>query len=189
MRDKRKLPQAARRGDEQALRDLIDTHRPHLYHVALRILRHPEDAEDSLQEAFLTALKKLRQFDGRATFSTWIYRITVNTSLMALRKRRSRNCKEKSLEVRRAMNIRNHEFIDWNAEPARNLLKTEMQEAIDEAIARLPAKYRVVLVLRDLESLSTAETSRMLGITAANVKVRLMRARMFLRETFKKKNR
>lgn len=188
MRDKRKLLSAARRGDEQALRTLIDTYGPRLYQVALRILRHPEDAEDSLQEAFLTALRKLRQFDGRSNFFTWIYRITVNASLMALRKRRSRKRKEKFLGAR-GLDIRSHQLIDWSADPARSLLAYEMQEEIKEAIDKLPAKYRVVFVLRDLEGLTTAEAGRILGITAANVKVRLMRARIFLRETLKKKRR
>lgn len=177
-----KLLAAIMRGDERAVRKLVDTYSPRLYNLALRILRHPQDAEDAVQETFITALDKLGQFDGRAEFSTWIYRIAVNASLMALRKKRSRRRKEESLEVPEFEDIRSRELTDWSADPAAMLLKTEMREAMEAAIDKLPPKYRVVFVLRDLEGLSIAETSKTLGISIANVKVRLMRGRLFLRE-------
>jgi RNA polymerase sigma-70 factor (ECF subfamily) len=177
-----KLLAAAKRGDERAVRQLIDTHSPRLYNLALRILRHPQDAEDAVQETFITALDKLDQFDGRAEFSTWIYRIAVNASLMALRKKRSRHRKEESLEVPQFEDIRSRELVDWDADPGHELLDAEMRETMEAAIEKLPAKYRVVFVLRDLEGLSIEETRQTLGLSAANVKVRLMRARLFLRE-------
>jgi RNA polymerase sigma-70 factor (ECF subfamily) len=177
-----KLLAAARRGDERAVRKLVDAHSPRLYNLALRILRNQQDAEDAVQEAFITALDKLDQFDGRAEFSTWLYRIAVNASLMALRKKRSRYRKEESIEVPQFEDIRGRELVDWGADPAHELLDAEMRETMEAAIDKLPAKYRVVFVLRDLEGLSIEETSKMLGLSAANVKVRLMRARLFLRE-------
>lgn len=186
MKDESKWLAALRRGDEQAVRQLVDTYSPRLYNVALRILRSPQDAEDALQETFITALDKLDQFDGRASFFTWIYRIAVNASLMALRKKRSRRKKEESLEVPSFEKIRGRELVDWGADPARILLNNEMREQMEKAIDKLPAKYRVVFVLRDLEELSIDETSKMLGISAANVKIRLMRARLFLREALAK---
>jgi RNA polymerase sigma-70 factor (ECF subfamily) len=182
MKSDSKLLAAVRRGDEAAVRKLVDTYSPRLYNLALRILRSPQDAEDALQETFITALDKLEQFDGRAEFSTWIYRIAVNASLMALRKKRSRRRKEESIEVPEFEDIRSRELVDWNSDPAHELLKTEMRGVMETAIDKLPAKYRVVFVLRDLEGLSIEETSKTLGISAANVKVRLMRARLFLRE-------
>jgi RNA polymerase sigma-70 factor (ECF subfamily) len=182
MQDESKWLAAIRRGDERAVRKLVDAYSPRLYNVALRILRSPQDAEDALQETFITALNKLDQFDGRAEFFTWIYRIAVNASLMALRKRRSRQKKEESLEVPRFEDIRSRELVDWGADPARKLLTAEMQEKMEAAIDKLPAKYRVVFVLRDLEGLSIEETSKTLGLSPANVKIRLMRARLFLRE-------
>jgi RNA polymerase sigma-70 factor (ECF subfamily) len=182
MKSDGKLLAAVRRGDEAAVRKLVDTYSPRLYNLALRILRSPQDAEDALQETFIAALDKLDQFDGRAEFSTWIYRIAVNASLMALRKKRSRRRQEESLEVPQFEDIRRRELIDWNADPVHELLKTEMWNMMETAIGKLPAKYRVVFVLRDLEGLSIEETSKTLGISAANVKVRLMRARLFLRE-------
>lgn len=177
-----KLLATIRRGDQRAVRKLVDSHSPRLYNLALRILRNSQDAEDAVQETFITALDKLDQFDGRAEFATWLYRIGVNTSLMALRKKRSRHRKEESIEVPQFEDIRSRELMDWAADPAHELLDAEMRETMEAAIDKLPAKYRVVFVLRDLEGLSIEETSQTLGLSAANVKVRLMRARLFLRE-------
>jgi len=182
MKDEKQWLAAVRRGDARALRKLVDLYSPKLYNVALRILRHAEDAEDAVQEALLTAINKLDQFDGRSSFFTWIYRIAVNASLMALRKRRSRSRREESFEVPRYAELRRREFADWGADPARKILNAEMQQVMEQAIDRLPEKYRVVFVLRDLEGQATQATSQLLGITPANVKIRLMRARMFLRE-------
>jgi RNA polymerase sigma-70 factor (ECF subfamily) len=182
MTNEHKLPASARRGDERAVRRLVDTHSPRLYNLALRILRNPQDAEDALQETFITALNKLEQFDGRAEFSTWLYRIAVNASLMALRRKRSRRRQEEPIDVPGFEEIRGRELVDWSTDPAQALLKTEVQQAMESALDKLPAKYRLVFVLRDLEGLSIEETSQALGISAANVKVRLMRARLFLRE-------
>jgi RNA polymerase sigma-70 factor (ECF subfamily) len=186
MKSDSKLLAAVRRGEEVAARRLVDKYSPRLYNLALRILRSPRDAEDAVQETFITALDKLEQFDGRAEFATWIYRIGVNASLMALRKKRSRRRQEESIEVPAFEDIRSRELTDWNADPAAEVLKTEMREVMEKAIDKLPAKYRVVFALRDLEGLSIEETSKTLGISAANVKIRLMRARLFLREALGK---
>lgn len=182
MKDESKWLAAVRRGDERAVRKLVDAYSPRLYNVALRILRSPQDAEDALQETFITVLNKLDQFDGRAEFFTWIYRIAVNASLMALRKKRLRQKNEESIEVPRFEDIRSRDLVDWGADPIRKLLTAEMQEKMEAAIDKLPAKYRVVFVLRDLEGLSIEETGKTLGLSPANVKIRLMRARLFLRE-------
>jgi RNA polymerase sigma-70 factor (ECF subfamily) len=173
---------ALRQGDERAVRRLVDAHSARIYNVARRILRNPQDAEDAVQETFLTALDKLEQFDGRASFLTWLYRIAVNTSLMALRKRRTRQRKEEPLELPSFEALRGRELLDWSADPSRKLLRRELQQVMDRALDRLPEKYRVVFVLRDLEGLSTEQTGKVLGITPNNVKVRLLRARLFLRE-------
>jgi len=186
MKDEGKLLAAVRRGDEKAIRRLVDGYSPRLYNVALRILRNSQDAEDALQDTFITALRKLEQFDGRSSFLTWIYRIAVNASLMQLRKRRSRRRNEEPLEFPTFEDVRKRELVDWSADPARNMITTEMREIMDRAIDRLPPKYRMVFVLRDIEEFSTEETSEILGITVANVKIRLMRARLFLRDELEK---
>jgi RNA polymerase sigma-70 factor (ECF subfamily) len=184
--DDKKLLAAVRRGDERAVQKLVDLYSPRLYNLALRILRHSQDAEDALQETFITALGKLDQFDGRSSFFTWIYRIAVNISLMALRKRSSRHRREEPLAAPGFDEIRRRELIDWAADPARAALTSEMRQLMEAAIEKLPAKYRVVFVLRDLEGLSIGETAKTLGISVANVKIRLMRARLFLREALAK---
>jgi len=150
MTNEKSLLAAARRGDERAIRKLIDSYSPRLYNVALKILRNSQDAEDALQETFITALNKLDQFDGRSAFLTWIYRIAVNASLMALRKRRSRSKKEESIEVPGFEEIKSRQLIDWNADPSRRVMTNEMREVMDKAIDRLPPNYRTVFVLRDL---------------------------------------
>jgi RNA polymerase sigma-70 factor (ECF subfamily) len=182
MKDESKWLAALRRSEPQAVRKLVDNYGPRLYNVALRILRNAQDAEDALQETFITVLGKLDQFDGRSSFLTWIYRIAVNASLMALRKQRPRRKREEPLVVPGFEEIRSRELVDWGADPARELLTAEMQNVMEAAIDKLPANYRTVFVLRDLEGLSIAETSHVLGISTANVKIRLMRARLFLRE-------
>jgi RNA polymerase sigma-70 factor (ECF subfamily) len=186
MTNEHKLLAAVQRGDERVVRQLVDTYSPRLYNLALRILRNSHDAEDALQETFITALNKLAQFDGRASFATWLYRIAVNASLMALRKRRSRRRQEEPLEVPGFEEIRSRDLVDWSTDPTQALLRTEMRQVMESALNKLPAKYRVVFVLRDLEGLSIEETSQTLGISAANVKIRLMRARLFLREALGK---
>lgn len=186
MKDESTWLAALRRGDERAVRKLVDNYGTRIYNVALRILRNPQDAEDAMQETFIKALDKLHQFDGRASFLTWLYRIGVNTSLMALRKRRAKQRKEEPLELPSFNELRRREMIDWSADPARKLLRGELQQTMDAAIARLPEKYRVVFVLRDLEGLSTEQAGKVLGITPGNVKVRLLRARLFLREQLDK---
>jgi len=186
MTEEKKLISAARRGDERAMRKLVDTYSPRLYNVTLRILRNSQDAEDALQETFITAFIKLDQFDGRSTFLTWIYRIAVNASLMALRKRRARSQKEESIHVPGFEEIRSRQIIDWHADPTRKVMGAELRAVMEKAIDQLPPQYRTVFVLRDLEEFSTEETAKIVGITPANVKVRLMRARLFLREALGK---
>ncbi len=181
-KDEKQWLASMRRGEARVLHKLIDAYSPKLYTVALRILRHPQDAEDAVQEALLTAIRKIDQFDGRSSLQTWLYRIAVNASLMALRKRRVKRRREESFEVPRFEDLRSRELADWSADPARKMLTAEMRQVMEQAIDHLPEKYRVVFVLRDLEDMSTEATSEILGLTPANVKIRLMRARLFLRE-------
>jgi RNA polymerase sigma-70 factor (ECF subfamily) len=182
MKDEKQWLASMRRGDPRALHRLIDDYSPKLYNVALRILRHPQDAEDAVQDALLAAIRKIDQFDGRSSLPTWLYRIAVNASLMALRKRGARRRREEPFEVPRYEDLHSRELADWGADPVHKVLTAEMRQVMEQAIDHLPEKYRVVFVLRDLEGLSTEETSRMLRLTPANVKIRLMRARLFLRE-------
>jgi RNA polymerase sigma-70 factor (ECF subfamily) len=179
--DEKILVERAKKGDKIAFAQLVNTYSDRIYNLALRILRKKEDAEDVLQETFLTVLEKLHTFDGRSSFFTWIYRIATNASLMRLRKKKV-VFQELSDQNDFQENVESRVFIDWTQDPASNVFSGEVKEKIDEAINKLSDIYRSVFVLRDIEGLSIKETSAILGITEENVKIRLRRARQFLRD-------
>ncbi|TFG94904.1 MAG: sigma-70 family RNA polymerase sigma factor [Calditrichales bacterium] len=175
------LVQKAKKGDKTALAELISKYSERIYNLSLRILRNKEDAEDILQETFLTVIKKLDTFDGRSSFFTWVYRIATNASLMKLRKKKL-NFVE--LPDNPDFVNRNVEemFVDWSQNPSMDIQNEEIRNDLQKAIDQLSEIYRSVFILRDIEDLSIKETSKILGITEENVKIRLRRARLFLRE-------
>lgn len=171
----------AKKGDKEAFSELVTNYSERIYNLALRILRNREDAEDVLQETFLTVLQKLDTFDGRSNFFTWIYRITTNASLMKLRKKRlvfAELPENPDLGPRHDERI----IVDWSQDPSFNIQNEEIKKIIDTAINQLSEIYRTVFILRDIEQLSIKETSKILNISEENVKIRLKRARMFLRD-------
>lgn len=179
--DEKILVERAKGGDKAAFAQLVNTYSDRIYNLALRILRKKEDAEDILQETFLTVLEKINTFDGRSSFFTWIYRIATNASLMRLRKKKI-VFQELSDHSDFQESVESRVFIDWSQDPAANVYTSEVKNKIDDAINKLPDIYRSVFVLRDIESLSIKETSAILNITDENVKIRLRRARQFLRD-------
>lgn len=179
--DEAKLIERAKQGDKAALSELVNRYSERIYNLALRILRNKEDAEDVLQETFLAVVEKLHTFDGRSSFFTWIYRIATNASLMRLRKKKlifqnlvDNDDFQETVESR--------VFIDWSQDPSLNVFDEEVKRRIDEAVNKLSDIYRSVFILRDIEGLSIKETSEILGITEENVKIRLRRARQYLRD-------
>lgn len=171
----------AKKGDKEAFAELVTNYSERIYNLALRILRNREDAEDILQETFLTVLQKLDTFDGRSNFFTWIYRIATNASLMKLRKKRlgfTELPENPDLGPRHEERI----IVDWSQDPSFNIQNEEIKKIIDTAINQLSEIYRTVFILRDIEQLSIKETSKILNISEENVKIRLRRARMFLRD-------
>jgi RNA polymerase sigma-70 factor (ECF subfamily) len=171
----------AKKGDKEAFAELVTNYSERIYNLALRILRNSEDAEDILQETFLTVLQKLDTFDGRSNFFTWIYRIATNASLMKLRKKRlgfTELPENPDLGPRHEERI----IVDWSQDPSFNIQNEEIKKIIDTAINQLSEIYRTVFILRDIEQLSIKETSKILNISEENVKIRLRRARMFLRD-------
>lgn len=171
----------AKKGNRAALSQLVSSYSERIYNLALRILRNKEDAEDILQETFLTVLQKLDTFEGRASFFTWIYRITTNASLMKLRKKKI-NYAEFPDNPDLERNIEQKALIDWSQDPSLHMHNAEVKKVLHNAINELSETYRPVFVLRDIEQLSIKETAKILDITEENVKIRLRRARMFLRE-------
>jgi RNA polymerase sigma-70 factor, ECF subfamily len=173
---------ALRRGEEWAFETMIRTYGGRLHAVARRICSNDEDARDVLQSAYLSAFRSLADFEGNCQLSTWLHRIVVNTALMRLRVRRRKP--EDSIETLLPTFIEDghhsEQFSDW-AMPADEMLEREdVRATVRECIARLPENYRQVLMLRDIEELSTAEVATLLGVTATAVKVRLHRARQAL---------
>ena len=179
------MVQRARNDDYQAFEQLVDRHEQRLFSLALGILRRPEDAEDVVQSTFLSALEHLDNFRGDASFATWISRIATNKALSVLRKRRglpSVSLNEAGDEDEYG-SIPHPEYIaDWREDPRRSFERRELRQILDAAIDSLADKYRVVFILRDVQGFDIQETARMLNLSPSNVKVRLLRARLALRE-------
>jgi RNA polymerase sigma-70 factor (ECF subfamily) len=173
----KELINRAKKGDKHALAELVSKYSDKIYNLALRILRNKEDAEDVLQETFLQVIRKLDTFDERSTFFTWIYRIGTNFSLMKLRKK-----KQLFAELPDKPDMEEQVFVDWSQDPSLDIQNEEIKEVLDKAIGELSDIYRSVFILRDLEHLSIKETSNILNISEENVKIRLRRARLFLRD-------
>ncbi len=175
----------ARQGDQTALAEIIATHQNRVYNVALRMCGNVEDAEETLQETFLNALKALPRFEGRSQLATWLYRIASNACLS--RRRRGASQPEmlsvdEAGEPDEEGDFTPQFFIDWSHAPEDQLLTAEMQAVMAEAITQLPPSLRIVFIWRDLEGLSIQETAEVLGLSEGTVKVRLHRARLKLRE-------
>jgi RNA polymerase sigma-70 factor (ECF subfamily) len=150
------------------------------------MLRQEQDAEDVTQQTFLSALENLDGFRGEASFSTWLLRIASHAALKIIRKRKGLDTVslEESAESNEGGdNIPHPEYIaDWRQSPEELVHKNEIRRLLDEALAQLDEKHRLVFLLRDVEGLSVKETAEALGLTEANTKVRLLRARLQLRE-------
>ena len=180
--DEKALVEALRTGQEWAFETMVRLHGGRLLAVARRFTRNDEDARDVVQSAYLSAFRALNEFEGACQLSTWLHRIVVNTALMRLRSQRRKP--EESIEalLPTFQDDGHHveQFSDWCA-PADQLLERRQTRAMVRAcIRQLPGNYREVLILRDIEELSTHEVAEALSMTPAAVKVRLHRARQAL---------
>ena len=170
-------------GDHEAFADLVRPYEKMVYLSALSVLGNDADAEEVAQEAVLKAFRGLRNFRSEAKFSTWLVQIVINESKMKLRKDR-RHLYE-SLEDGPQNDEGEYiprDFADWRDIPSDALEQKELRQTLKMALKSLPPKYRSVLVLRDVEQLSIRETADVLGISEANVKTRLCRARLQMRD-------
>jgi RNA polymerase sigma-70 factor, ECF subfamily len=186
--DDRELLTRAATGDASALEMLMARHSARVYRLACGITRNPADAEEVVQDVFLQMVLKGGTFEGRAALTSWIYRMTTNLSL---NKRRGKRLElETSLEAYlptfhhdgHRNGDRTFLLADWSATPDRQLLSGESRRILEEAIDGLPDHYRAVLILKDVEELSSDEVAQIVGDSVAAVKTRLHRARMALRE-------
>ena len=172
-------------GDRAEFARLVDAYSSPIYRLGLRMLGNPQDAEDVLQSTFLNALTHLSEFEGRSSLLTWLYRIAANEALMLIRKKKPEINLERSEDPDAGGNAENllpTQFLDWSALPEEELLSGEGKKILDQAIQDLPESMRIVFLLRDIEGLSIKETADGLNLTETNVKTRLLRARLFLRE-------
>lgn len=174
--------EALRAGDRAEFARLVDTFSTPIYRLGMKMLGNAQDAEDILQNTFLNALTHLSDFEGRSSVSTWLYRIAANEALMLIRKRKP-NINIEDMQPEDADDVPLPEtFVDWSVLPEKELLSSEGKKAIETAVKKLPESLRMVFILRDVEDLSIKETAEILNLTEVNVKTRLLRARMALRE-------
>jgi RNA polymerase sigma-70 factor, ECF subfamily len=175
------LVRIAQGGENRAFDELVRRYQDKVYRLSYKILRHEDDAAEALQDAFLSAYRGLGKFKSESTFSTWLYRIATNASLMKYRKRRDNHV---SLDQSQSASedAEPLQLADWTAQPPEELLTAETRRVMAEGVERLPEELRTVFVLRDIEELSNAEVAEILGLSVAAVKSRLHRGRIQLRE-------
>ncbi len=169
-------------GDPLAFAQFVEENQSKVYNLALRMLNDPQEAEDVLQETFLSAYKALPDFEGRSSLGTWVYRIASNASLMRLRKKQPNSISVDEPLLLEAGDSLPRQLADWSHIPENELLSNESRQVMDEAVSELPESLRIVFILRDIEGLSTAEAGEVLGLSEGAIKTRLHRARLWLRE-------
>jgi RNA polymerase sigma-70 factor (ECF subfamily) len=171
-----------KQGDRGELAALVEQFSNPVYRIAMNILHSEQDAEDIIQETFIKVIHGIRNFEGRSSLATWIYRIAVNEALMATRRRKG-NLVSIDAEIDTGEGETTPvEIEDWCCRPEVETMDAELRREMDKAVAGLPEKLRIVFQLRDMEDLSIRETAQVLGLTDSAVKTRLLRARLILRE-------
>ncbi len=181
------LIQAINSGQTDKFHDLVIRYEQKLYNFSLRMCRNPSDAEDMIQDTFLNVFKYLKNFRHETKFKNWLYKVAASTCIKKRRKSKFAPDKELSLdEFLPNDEAEKPEHVpEWALLPLDKLLNEELSSVINKTIISIPKKYRVVIVLRDIEGFSTAETAQILNLSPSNVKVRLHRARLYLRDKLK----
>ena len=181
------LVERVRSKDVAAFEELLGRYENKLYRLAMRFVRNENDAQEILQDAFLSAWRNLPGFEGRAQFGSWMYRVTVNAALMFLRARNRHpevmlDDIEPGVLHKAAEQSAHGSSEDWSQRPDEQLQSEELRRHIQTAVDALPDGLRTVFLVRDVEGLSTEETAELLGLSLPAVKTRLHRARLALRE-------
>ena len=181
------LIQAINSGQTEKFHDLVKRYEHKLYNFSLRMCRNTSDAEDMIQDTFLNVFKYLKNFRYETKFKNWLYKVAASTCIK--KRRKSKFAPDKELSLDEFLPNDEAEKPDhvpqWAMLPLDKLLNEELSGVINETILTLPKKYRVVIVLRDIEGFSTAETAQILNLSPSNVKVRLHRARLYVRDKLK----
>ncbi|MGH9492078.1 MAG: sigma-70 family RNA polymerase sigma factor [Terriglobales bacterium] len=182
-RNEAELIERVRQGESELFYELIHPYERSVFMAALSIVGNEADAEEVAQEAVLKAFANLKQFRSEAKFSTWLVQITINEARM--RRRKDRKSLYESIDEGRTDAEGDYiprDFADWREIPSETLEREQLKRALAKALASLGEKYREVFLLRDVQHMSIAETAKVLGITEASVKTRLLRARLQMRD-------
>ena len=179
--DEKILIKNAVNGDQNAMAILVESHSAPIYSLAIKMLQNEEDAEDILQETLIIMIKKLNTFSGKSSLYTWLYRIATNLTLGKLR---SKTIVNQDSDIN---NLSESSYLGKDIRKWINPIEEEqdqslMKSCLEQAISKLPESYRSVFIMRDVEKNSTRQTAEILGLSEANVKVRLMRARLYMRD-------
>jgi RNA polymerase sigma-70 factor (ECF subfamily) len=181
------LIHAVQSGRHELFSELVQRYQGALYNFGMKMCGDTQDAEDLVQETFLNVFKYLDGFRHETKFKNWLYRIATSTCIK--KRRRSKYAPERELSLDEFLPSDEaaveHQTPTWATLPLDQVLNEELGRTLQDAILTLPDKYRVVLVLRDIEGFSTEESAHILNLSSPNIKVRLHRARLFLREKLK----
>ena len=180
--DEARLVAALRDGRDEAYEELVRTYAGRMRAAALRLLRNAEDADDAVQEAFLSAFKSLASFEGKSSVGTWLQRIAINAALMKLRVRKPIEDGDVDARLPRFVGrgVFEERVAPWG-DPSEPGLRDELRARVRTAIDRLPEGFRIPLVLRDIEGLSNEAVAAQLGISTNAAKIRVHRARQAVR--------
>ncbi|MFH1688824.1 MAG: sigma-70 family RNA polymerase sigma factor [Candidatus Eisenbacteria bacterium] len=174
------LVKSAKAGDSEAFGELVERNEAKVYGLCLKMLGNQEDAEDCLQEVFIKAFKALPGFREEARFSTWLYRIAYNESLMRIRKKKLDTVSlDRPVELDEGDVTR--DLTDWTTDPRADVMNNELSDVLVRHVNELDPDNRIVFLMRDVHGLSTTDTADALGLSVPAVKSRLHRARLFLR--------
>ena len=172
------IVERVRKGETDAFEDLVRKHGRRVYRSLLSIVGSPEEAEDALQDVFFKAFQHLPHFEGRSRFSTWLVRIAINNGLQRVRSRKEFDRLDEDDEEFRPRNIQ-----AWTETPEDFYSREELRRLVEREVMKLPVKYRVALMLRDLEELPTEDAAAALGLSIPGLKARVLRGRLMLRES------
>jgi RNA polymerase sigma-70 factor (ECF subfamily) len=169
-------------GDKAACAECIEIHSPTIYRLALHLMENETDAEDVMQETFMSAFKAIDSFEGRSGLGTWLYRIAYNAAMARLRKPDPYTVQVDEATADIKQRAVPEQLFDWCCIPEEDFESSEVRTELEKAIHDLPESLKTVFVLRELEGLSTIDTAATLDLSQSAVKVRLHRARLWLRE-------
>jgi len=169
-------------GDRQAFELLVGRYQSKVYRLAMGLTHNSQDAEEILQEVFFKVYQNLAEFEGKSAFSSWLYRIALNTSYMKLRERRGSNLVPLDDVINQLEEQTLDHEADWSSRPDDQLHTSEAMAIIEKAVEKLPEEFKSVLILRDIEGFTNEEAGEILELSVPAIKSRLHRARLLLRQ-------